>query len=221
MRGARRLVTLQAMSDLNTIERRAERLRERLVSALAFASAAAVAAIVVADWRRYLLFVAVGACAWSLVEAVRLRFAADDRESALDQLVLAGSRDPRCRRRRAELASARVQRAVARSLRRTCEDSHYTGIGSATILDRHAVHAVEQDLRELAAAFDRCAGHLPPEAVVRTRMLIAPPSSPLYAPHPDGASEKHAVQDAVRLIARCRADLRGNDGTPGAPVIRS
>jgi hypothetical protein len=205
------------MNDLDTIERRADQLRDRLVSALAFASAAAAAAVLVSVWRQYLLFVAIGAACWWLIEAARLRLAAEARESALDQLVLAGSHDPRCERRRADLASARAQYDVARSLRRICEQSHGSGLSAAAILDRHAVRAVEHDLQELAATFDRAAGDLPPEAVVRTRMLIALPWSPLYAEHPDIASEGRAIQDAKRMIARCRADIHtdGNEGAIG------
>ena len=77
------------------------------------------------------------------------------------------------------------------------------------LLDWRAVQAVEDDLEELAEIFDRDAGHLPPEAVVRARMLLAPRSSPLYtATYLDAVSSKRAVRDARLMIARCRADLR-------------
>jgi hypothetical protein len=95
-------------------------------------------------------------------------------------------------------------------LRQTCRQSHRSGQGiiSLWLLDRRAVRAVEDDLEELADVFDHDAGHLPPEAVVRAHMLLAPQSSPLYTvTHMDAVSSKRAIRDAQLMIARCRAEL--------------
>jgi hypothetical protein len=141
-----------------------------------------------------------------LIESVRLQFTAFDRESALNQLVLAGSRDPRCESRRADLRSAQFHHSLARTLRETCEQSHGAtqGVG---FVDRRAVRAVEADLRDLAAVFDNDAGRLPPTAAALVDLLLSPRESPLFGVHPDSTSERHAVQTVQRIIARCRSEL--------------
>jgi hypothetical protein len=195
------------MDDLDTIDRQGERLRERLVSACAFVLAAGVAGVAVSELRTFFVLVAVGAAGWALVEGVRLRLAAFDRESALDQLVLAGSRDPRCDRRRADLRSAQLQYRLALILRQTCEQSHCSTPGAPWFLDHRAVHAVEHDLRELATVFAHDAGHLPPAAVAGVNLLLSPRLSPLFEPHPDAAAERRAIAAVERIISRCRAEL--------------
>jgi hypothetical protein len=195
------------MHDLDTIDRRVAYLRDRLVSACAFLLAAAVAGAAVSELRAYFVLVALGAAVWALVEGARLRLAAFDRESALDHLVLAGSRDPRCERRRADLGSAQLQCRLAQILRETCEQSHCRAPGALWFLDRRTVHAVEHDLQELAKVFDHDAGHLPPAAVAGVHLLLSPRLSPLFEPHPDAASERRAIETAERIIRRCRAEL--------------
>jgi len=195
------------MDGLDTIERRVERLHERLVSAFALSAAAVAASVVVSGVRAYFVLVSLGGAAWVLIESFRWRVAAADRESALDELVVAGSSDPRCGRRRADLGSARYQHRLAQMLRQTCEQSHCYRPGAAWLVDREAVHAVERDLRELATVFDHDAGHLPPAAGAVVHLLLASKSSPLYEMHPDPASERRAIQTAQGIIARCRAEL--------------
>jgi hypothetical protein len=194
------------MDDLDAIERHLNRLRERLVSALTLVVAAGVASIAIPELRAYFALVSLGAGGWVLIESVRLQFAAFDRESALNQLVLAGSRDPRCESRRADLRSAQFHHSLARTLRETCEQSHGAtqGVG---FVDRRAVRAVEADLRELAAVFDNDAGRLPPTAAALVDLLLSPRESPLFGVHPDSTSERHAVQTVQRIIARCRIEL--------------
>ncbi len=86
------------------------------------------------------------------------------------------------------------------------------------LLDRRAVRAVEDDLVELARVFDNDAGHLPPEAVVRARMLIAPRSSPLYTvTYMDAVSSTRAIREAQLMIARCRAELHRYAPPRGGP----
>jgi hypothetical protein len=199
------------MDDLDEIARRSVRLQDRLVSAVTFSAAAGAAALLVPAERSFMLLVAVGAAAWALIEVTRLWLAQGDRVAALDRLVLAGSSDPRCERRRSQLRSPRVHHRLARTLRRTCQHSHHSSRGALSLwlLDQRAVQAVEGDLEELAEVFDNDAGHLPPEAVVRARMLIAPRSSPLYTfTYMDAASSKRAIRDAQLMIAHCRAELR-------------
>jgi hypothetical protein len=199
------------MDDLDEIARRSARLQDRLVSAVTFSAAALASALLVPAERSFMLLVAVGAVAWAVIEVTRLWVAEGDRVVALDRLVLAGSADPRCERRRSQLRSPRVHHRLARMLRQTCQQSHRRSPGTISLwlLDRRAVRAVEDDLEELAEVFDNDAGHLPPEAVVRARMLVAPRSSPLYAvTYMDAVSSKRAIRDAQLMIARCRAELR-------------
>lgn len=195
------------MDDLDAIERHLNRLRERLVSALALVVAAAVASIAISELRAYFALVSLGAGGWVLIESVRLQFAAFDRESALNQLVLAGSRDPRCESRRADLRSAQFHHSLARTLRETCEQSHGATHGGVGFVDRRAVRAVEADLRELASVFDNDAGRLPPTAAALVDLLLSPRESPLFGVHSDSTSERHAVQTVQRIIARCRSEL--------------
>jgi hypothetical protein len=195
-----------SMDDLNAIDRHVERLRGRLVSALAFAAAAAAAALVPAI-REYLLLVGAGAAGWASVEAGRLMLAATERRSVIDRMVLAGSRDPRCLGRRAELRSARSQHEVARMLRETCAQAHSRSPGGVSVVDRHTVRAVEHDLRELAALIDHDAGHLSPEAAIRALRLVSSPGSPLYDVHPDEASERRAIEATERMIDECRGEI--------------
>ena len=202
---------MQGMDDLDEIARRTARLQDRLISAVAFSAAAGASALLVPAERSFMLLVAAWAAAWAVIEVIRLWDAAGDRVAALDRLVLAGSSDPRCERRRSQLRSPRVHHRLARMLRQTCQQSHRhsPGIMSLWLLDRRAVRAVEDDLEDLAEVFDHDAGHLPPEAVVRVRMLIAPQSSPLYTvTYMDAAASKRAIRDAQLMIARCRAELR-------------
>jgi hypothetical protein len=195
------------MNELDALTRRIARLQERLASAVVFAAGAAAAALLIPAERGLMAWVAAGAAGWAAIELFRLATADGDRVETLDALVLAGSRDPRCERRRAELRSRRAQQRVARMLRETCARAHErTPSAGWWILDRRAVRAVEADLRDLAAAFDRDAGHIPPEAVVRTRMLLVSPASPLYAGAVADADEG-AISDAEAMIARCRAEL--------------
>jgi hypothetical protein len=67
---------------------------------------------------------------------------------------------------------------------------------------------VEHELQELAATVEEDAGRVPAEAIVRLRLLIASPESPLLAPHLDADARRRSIEDAERLIARCRADLK-------------
>jgi hypothetical protein len=204
------------MNDLDAIERRVEWLRDRLVSALAFTIAAAVASVLVSESRAFFVLVSMGACGWVWLESTRLRLAVFDLRSALDELVLAGSRDPRCERRRLDLRSARLQHRLARMLRQTCEQARcYAPSGALWGVDRQAVHAVERDLRELATVFEAGAGHLPPPAVALVHLLLASRFSPLYEVHPDTASERRAIQTTQRIIARCHAEL----DAPEHPVL--
>ncbi len=199
------------MHDLDEIAGRSARLQERLVSAVTFSVAACAAALFVPAERSFMLFVAMWAAGWAVIEVMRLWGAAGDRVAALDLLVLAGSSDPRCERRRAQLRSPRIHHRIARTLRQTCQQAHRNspGIMSLWLLDRRAVQAVEDDLEQLAEVFDDDAGRVPPEAVVRARLLVAPRSSPLYAVTcMDPVSSKRAIRDAQLMIARCRAELR-------------
>ena len=206
------------MSDLDRIDRRAEWLRDRLVSACALTLAAGVAGTAVPEVRAYFALVALGAVGWALLEVSRLRLTAFDRESALDQLVLAGSCDPRCERRRADLGSAQLQYRLAQILRETCEQSHSCAPGALWFLDRRAVHAVEHDLRELARVFDRGAGHLPPAAVASVHLLLSPRLSPLFGAHADPASERRAIETVELIISRCRAELEDADAPVAVPA---
>ena len=199
------------MDDLDEIARRSARHQERLVSAVAFSAAAGAAALLVPADRSFMLLVAVGAMVWAAFEVARLGVAGGDRVAALDRLVLAGSSDPRCEQRRLQLRSPRVHHCLAQMLRQACRQSHRDTPGTLSLwlLDRRAVQAVEDDLEELAEVFDKDAGHLPPEAVVRARMLIVPRPSPLYTvTYLDTISSQRAVRDAQLMIARCRAELR-------------
>lgn len=199
------------MDDLDEIARRSARLQDRLVSAVTFSAAAGAAGLFVPAERTFMLLVAAWAAAWAVIEVTRLWGAAGDRVATLDRLVLAGSSDPRCERRRSQLRSPRVHHRLAQTLRQTCQQSHHSSPGTISLwlLDRRAVQAVEDDLEELAEVFDNDAGHLPPEAVVRAHMLVAPRSSPLYTvTYMDAVSSKRAIRDAQLMIARCRAELR-------------
>jgi hypothetical protein len=195
------------MSALDEIGRRVAQLQERLVSAVVFAAAAAGAALVVPPERRYMVCVCLGAAGWAMIECFRLHVAGDDERETLDQLILAGSCDPRCERRRAQLRSAAVQHNLARMLRQTCVRAHTGGAATDWLLDWRTVQAVEDDLRQLAAVFDRDAGSVPPEAVVRIRMLIGSPASPLCVARASADSRRRAIRSAQTMIARCRADL--------------
>ena len=93
------------MSALDEIGRRVAQLQERLVSAVVFAAAAAAAALVVPPERRFMVCVCLGAAGWAMIECFRLHVAGDDERETLDQLILVGSCDPRCERRRAQLRS--------------------------------------------------------------------------------------------------------------------
>ena len=196
------------MNDLDSMDQRVGWLRERLVSALAFTLAAGVAAVVVTELRAYFALVTLGAICWALVEGARLRLAAFDRESMLDELVTVGSCDPRCERRRADLGSALLHRHLARMLRQTSVEAHrYTPTTTMSLGDRHVMHAVEHDLRELAMVFDEDAGNLPPAAVALVHFLLLSRSSPLCMVYPDAVSQRRATETAQRIIARCRAEL--------------
>jgi len=197
------------MSELDRIDALVAHLTERLVSAAAFAFSAAGAALIVGAWQGYLQLVAVGAAAWAVLEMARLMLAEDDRRAAVDRLVLAGSRDARCARRRSDLGSARTQHAVARGLRNIRTQANAPTPVAFRVVDSQTVHAVERELQELAAIVDENAGHLPAEAIVRLRQLISSPDSPLLAPHVDAKAKRRSVEDAERMIARCRADLHG------------
>lgn len=195
------------MEDLNAIDRHVERLRERLVSALAFAASSAIAALLVPALREYLALVSAGGAGWAAIEIGRLMIAATDRRSAIDQMVLAGSRDPRCLGRRAELRTARSQHEVARMLREACAQAHSRSPAGVSVVDRHTVRAVEHDLQELAALIDHDAGHLSPEAAIRALRLVSSPGSPLYETHPDEASERRAIEATERMIDECRDEI--------------
>jgi len=197
------------MGDLDRIDGRMEWLRERVVSAVSFLVASTVASIVVSELRAYFVLVSLGAAGWALIAGARLRAASRDREAMLDRLVLAGSCDPRCERRRAYLGSAQLHHRLARMLRQTCEHARYRTPSAMWMVDHQIVHAVERDLRELATVFDTAAGHLPPTAVALVRLLVASPSSPLYQLHPTAESERRAIQTTERILARCRAELDG------------
>jgi hypothetical protein len=195
------------MHDLNTIEREVGRRQERLVSALAFTASAGAAAALAPELGTYFVLVSLGAVGWMLVEWARLRLAELERESALDELVLSGSWDPRCERRRADLGSPRLHHRLARMLRETCEQSRFAAPSAAWFVDHGAVRAVEHDLRALAAVFDDDAGHLPPAAVALVHYLLASRFSPLYQMQRDAAAERQAIETTERIIARCRAEL--------------
>jgi hypothetical protein len=197
------------MGDLDRIDGRMEWLRERVVSAVSFLVASTVASILVSELRAYFVLVSLGAAGWALTAGARLRSASRDREAMLDRLVLAGSCDPRCERRRAYLGSAQLHHRLARMLRQTCEHARYRTPSAMWMVDHQIVHAVERDLRELATVFDTAAGHLPPTAVALVRLLVASPSSPLYQLHPTAESERRAIQTTERILARCRAELDG------------
>ncbi|HSD04041.1 MAG TPA: hypothetical protein VLB81_16815 [Gaiellales bacterium] len=195
------------MHDLDTIERGVRRRQERLVSAVAFTASAAAAGVVVSELGTYFVLVSLGAAGWTLFEGARLRLAEFERESVLDELVLAGSWDPRCERRRADLGSPRLHHRLARMLRETCEQSRFATSSAVWFVDHGAVRAVEHDLRALAAVFDDDAGHLPPAAVALVHYLLASRFSPLHQVNPDPAAERQAIQTTQRIIARCRAEL--------------
>jgi hypothetical protein len=195
------------MDDLDIMNDQVERLRDRVVSAAVFVASAASASLVVSDLRQYFVLVSVGAAVWLLVEGIRLRSARSDRDAALDQLVLTGSRDPRCERRRLVLGSPQLHHRLAGMLRQTCDQAHCYTPGALWLVDRQAVHAVEHDLRELARVFDRDAGRLPPAAVALVRYLLWSRLSPLYDVHLDPQSKRRAVQATQRIVARCRAEL--------------
>jgi hypothetical protein len=195
------------MNDLGEISRRVARLQERLVSAAVFSAAAAGCALVVPSERRFMVCVSFGAAGWVMVELMRLHIAGDDQRHTIDQLILAGSSDPRCDQRRTELRSARLQHGLARLLRQTCARSHARGAAIDWLLDWRTVQAVEDDLQQLAEVVDRGAGHIPPEAVVRIGILVASSASPLCVPHTSPRSSRRAIRDAQRIIDRCRADL--------------
>jgi hypothetical protein len=197
------------MGDLDRIDGRMEWLRERVVSAVSFLVASTVASILVSELRAYFVLVSLGAAGWALIAGARLRAASRDREAVLDRLVLAGSCDPRCERRRAYLGSAQLHHRLAQMLRQTCEHARYRTPSAMWMVDHQIVHAVERDLRELATVFDTAAGHLPPTAVALVRLLVASPSSPLYQLHPTAESERRAIQTTERILARCRAELDG------------
>jgi hypothetical protein len=197
------------MSDLDRIDLRTRNLRQRLVTAVAFTGASAAAALVVHQWHGYLWLVSGGAAGWAALELGRMMLARDDRRRAIDRLLLAGSHDARCEERRTELVSARTQHAVADALRNVCAQAHAATPIALRVVDPQTVRAVEHELQDLAATVDEDAGHLPAEAIVRMRLLIASPESPLLAPHLDGGAKRRSIADAERLIARCRADTRG------------
>lgn len=192
---------------LDIIDRRVGLLRERVVSAVSFLVAATLASVVVSEARAYFVLVSLGAAGWAVIAGARLRVASRDREATLDRLVLAGSCDPRCQRRRAYLESAQLHHRLARMLRQTCEQARYRTPSAMWMVDHQIVHAVEHDLRELATVFDTAAGRLPPTAVALVRLLVASPSSPLYELHPTAESERRAIQTTQRILARCRAEL--------------
>jgi hypothetical protein len=198
------------MSELDRIDARTDDLKQRLVTSVAFAGASAAAALVVGVWDGYLWLVSSGAAGWAALELGRITLANDDRRRAVDGLVLAGSHDARCEARRSELASPRTQHAVADGLRNVCVQAHTATPRAFRVVDPQTVRAVEPDLQELAATVDGDAGHIPPEAIVRLRLLIASPESPLLAPHLDMDAKRRSIADAERLIARCRADIRGS-----------
>lgn len=197
------------MSELDRIDARTDDLKRRLVTAVAFAGAAAAAALVVGAWDGYLWLVCGGGAGWAALELGRITLTEDDRRRAVDRLVLAGSHDPRCEARRSELASERMQHAVAEGLRDVCLQAHAATPIAFRVVDPQTVRAVEPDLQELAATVDGDAGHVPAEAIVRLRLLISSPGSPLLAPHLDADAKRRSIDDAERLIERCRADLRG------------
>jgi hypothetical protein len=195
------------MSDLDRIDARTERLKERIVSAVAFTAASASAALVVGAWRGYLWLVCGGAAGWAALEIGRMMLANDDRRRAIDRLVLAGSHDARCEGRRRELAGARMQHRIAKGLRDVCVQAHSATPVAFRVVDPQTVRAVEHELQELAASVDEDAGHVPAEAIVRLRLLIASPESPLLMPHLDADAKRRSIEDAERLIERCRADM--------------
>jgi len=195
------------MGALDTLDRRMEWLRERVVSAVSFLVASTVASVVIPELRAYFMLVSLGAAGWALIAGAQLRATSRDREAMLDRLVLAGSCDPRCERRRAYLESAQLHHRLARMLRQTCEQARYRTPSAVWMVDHQIVRAVEHDLRELATVFDTAAGHLPPAAVALVRLLVASPSSPLYELHPTAESERRALQTTQRILARCRAEL--------------
>jgi hypothetical protein len=112
------------MSELDRIDAHIEHLEQRLATAAGFASASAATALVAGAWTDYFWLVFCGAAGWAALGLGRLALAADDRRRAVDRLVLAGSHDDRCARRRIELASARRQNAVAEGLRDVCMQAH-------------------------------------------------------------------------------------------------
>jgi hypothetical protein len=195
------------VNALEQMSMRVSLLQERLVSAVAFSSAAAAAAMVVPPGRQFMLWVSVGAAGWAMVELARLCSAGDDRRRMVDELILAGSSDSRCDHRRAQLRSAELHHALARTLRQTCARSHARGVPIDCLLDRSTVHAVEDDIRQLADLVDRDAGHVAPEAAARIRILVASSASPLYTQPPSRGSSGGAIRDAHSMINRCRADV--------------
>jgi hypothetical protein len=196
------------MSELDRIDAQIEHLEQRLATAAGFAGASAATALVAGAWTDYFWLVFCGAAGWAALGLGRLALAADDRRRAVDRLVLAGSHDDRCARRRIELASARRQNAVAEGLRDVCMQAHAPTPIAFRVVDPHTVRAVEHELQELAATVEEDAGRVPAEAIVRLRLLIASPESPLLAPHLDADARRRSIEDAERLIARCRADLK-------------
>ena len=100
-----------------------------------------------------------------------------------------------------------MQHALAQRVRDVCLDAHAHTFSGLHTVDVQTVNAVEADLRQLAAALDGATGRAPAEAVVRIRLLVSSPASPLLTPHDDPDSRRHAIEHAERLIDRCRADL--------------
>lgn len=144
------------MDDLDEIARRSAQLQDRLVSAVTFSASAGAAALFVPVERSFMLLVAVGAVVWAVIEVTRLWVAAGDRVVALDRLVLAGSSDPRCQRRRSQLRSPRVHHRLARTLRQTCQQSHHS---SAGIISLDAVSS-KRAIRDAQLMIARCRAEL-------------------------------------------------------------
>ena len=124
------------------------------MSAIVFLVGAGASALLVSAEQQFMLMVGLGAAVWLAIELTRLRLASDDRLETLDRMILAGSDDPRCGRRRAQLRSPRVQRSLARTLRQTCTEAQNYHPAIGWLLDWGTVRAVEDDLRELADVLD-------------------------------------------------------------------
>jgi hypothetical protein len=102
-----------------------------------------------------------------VLELIRLMFANDDRRRTVDRLVLVGSHDAHCERRRRELASAPTQHPVAQGLRRVCDQAHAPTPVACRVVNSQTVRAVEDELQQLAATVDEDAGHIPAAAILR------------------------------------------------------